>query len=273
MNHLTEEQLVLHYYGEDGSGDGGSSSLAVECHLEECAECRGVYVSLQRVLNVVDSLPVPERGPEYGAEVWRRVSPAIPARRKWLGLLPSFEWRWGAAGATIAVLLVASFYAGRHYSQSPFVPGSRAGVTTASMPDSKTADPKAGERVLLVAVGDYLDRSQMVLIELANADAKGKLDISSEQERASDLVSESRLYRQTAEHTGNATVAGTLDEIDRVLLDIAHGPSEVSQKELDALRERLKAEGILFKIRVLGSQVRTQEGNDAPAVPSGRRAL
>ena len=54
-NHLTEEQLVLHYYGEEGD------TLAAEQHLEGCEECRHVYVSLQRVLNVVDSLPIPER--------------------------------------------------------------------------------------------------------------------------------------------------------------------------------------------------------------------
>ena len=168
----------------------------------------------------------------------------------------------------MACLLVAAFYAGRHYqpgasSKSPGTP-----VVTAA------ADPQVGERVLLVAVGDYLERSQMVLIELANADPKGKLDISFEKERAADLVSESRLYRQTAEHTGNTAVAGTLDEIDRVLLDIARGPSEVSPAELEGLRERLKAEGILFKIRVLGSKVRTQEGKNAqPAANSGRRAL
>ena len=44
--------------------------------------------------------------------------------------------------------------------------------------------PQAGERVLLVAVGDYLERSQMVLFELANANPKDPLDISAEQERA-----------------------------------------------------------------------------------------
>jgi hypothetical protein len=109
---------------------------------------------------------------------------------------------------------------------------------------------------------------------LANADPKGKLDISFERERAADLVSESRLYRQTAEHTGDTAVSGTLEELDRVLLDIAHGPSEVSPAELENLRQRLKAEGILFKIRVLGSKVRTPEGKDAPpAANSGRRAL
>jgi hypothetical protein len=259
MNHLTEEQLVLHYYGEEGD------ALTAERHLDDCQECREIYSSLQRVLNVVDSLPVPERSPEYGAEVWRRISPAIPARRKWFQLVPAFEWRWAATAAAMACLLIVAFYTGRRYPQvSPPHP---AAATAA-------ADPQVGERVLLVAVGNYLERSQMVLIELANADPKGKLDISNEQERAADLVSESRLYRQTAEHTGNGAVAGTLDEIDRVLLDIARGPSEVSPAELDRLRERLKAEGILFKIRVLGSKVRTEEKKDVPpAADSGRRAL
>lgn len=60
MNHLTEEQLVLHYYGEEGD------ALTAERHLDDCQECREIYSSLQRVLNVVDSLPVPERSPEYG---------------------------------------------------------------------------------------------------------------------------------------------------------------------------------------------------------------
>jgi hypothetical protein len=280
MNHLTEEQLVLHYYGEEGD------SLGAERHLEECQGCREIFSSMQRVLNIVDALPVPDRGPEYGAEVWRRISPSVPARRRLFGLMPlgawiarknppSFPWRWATTAVAMAGLLVAAFYAGRQY------PGSsrplRAPVTTAS--NMQIGDPQAGERVLLVAVGNYLERSQMVLIELANASPKGKLDISFEQERAADLVSESRLYRQTAEHTGNTTLAGTLDEVDRVLLDIAHGPSEVSSAELESLRQRLKAEGILFKIRVLGSKVRTQEGKDAPPASvrpqeaAGRRAL
>jgi hypothetical protein len=257
MNHLTEEQLILHYYGEE------SDALSSEKHLEECAGCRDLYGSLQRVLNVVDALPVPDLGPEYGAEVWRRIQHRVPVRRRWL---PSFAWRWAAATAAMAGLLIAAFVAGRHYPQLYTQTAKRqTQIATA-------ADPQAGERVLLVAVGDYLERSQMVLIELANADPKGKLDISSEQERAAGLVSESRLYRQTAEHTGDTAVANVLDELDRVLLDIAHGPSEVSPAELDDLRQKLKAEGILFKIRVLGSNVRTQE-KEKPNATGGRQTL
>jgi hypothetical protein len=75
MSHLNEEQLVLHYYGEEGD------TLAAEQHLEDCGECRALYGSLQRVLNVVDSLPIPERGADYGERVWERIERRIPARR------------------------------------------------------------------------------------------------------------------------------------------------------------------------------------------------
>jgi hypothetical protein len=236
MSHLTEEQLVLHYYREEGE------TLDIERHLEECGECRASYASLQHALNLVDSIPVPERGAGYGAEVWQRVEPKLPARHWWS--LPPM--RWAFAGAAIAAMLVAAFVAGRFYPSPPTAP-------------QLAADPQVRERVLLVAVGDYLDRSQMVLVELANASSKGPLDISPEQERAQELISETRLYRQTAATTGNASVSGILDELERVLLDIAHGPSRLSPVELEKLRARLEAEGILFKIRVVNSNVRSQE--------------
>lgn len=251
MNHLTEEELILHYYGEEGD------ALAAEQHLDQCEACRGSYGSLQRVLNVVDSLPVPDCGPDYGAQVWKRIEKQIPARRRLS--LPVFAWRWAAAAAAFAALMVGAFYAGRQSQHSP------AGkpATLAS------ADPQAHERILLVAVGDYLERSQTVLIELSNAHAKGPLDISAEQERAEDLVNENRLYRQTAAHTGNTAVASVLDDLDRVLLDITHAPSTISPGELEKLRQRLEADGILFKVRVMGSNVRSR---NEMAQPEGRSA-
>jgi hypothetical protein len=85
------------------------------------------------------------------------------------------------------------------------------------------------------------------------------LDISFEQERATNLLGENRLYRQSAAGAGDAMVAGVLDELERVLLEIEHAPSKISPAELDELRLRLRAEGILFKLRVLGSNVRSQE--------------
>src|ERR1035438_8216330 len=160
MNHLSEEQLILHYYGEPGEpGD----ALACEHHLEECGDCRALYASLKRVLNVVDSLPVPERSAEYGATVWRRIEHGIEhsvgARRRTLWTLPAW-WRWAAAGAAFAALMATAFVAGRFYPRQT------------GPSQMAAADAQTGERVLLVAVGDYLERSQMVLIELSNANPK-----------------------------------------------------------------------------------------------------
>jgi hypothetical protein len=255
LNHLTEEELVLHYYGEEGD------TLGAEQHLEACAECRAVYGSLQRVLNVVQSLPVPERPVDYGAQVWRRIEGRIPVRRRWWTFPAPF--RWAAAGAAFAGLLAVAFFAGRYYPQAH-----------PPRQIASAGDRKAGDRILLVAVGDYLERSQMVLFELVNASPKGALDISAEQERAQDLVRESRLYRQTAVHTGETAVADVLDDLDRVLLEIAHAPSRLTPEDLEHLRQRLEAEGILFKIRVLGSTVRNQEDSAPDAPPSaGRQRL
>ena len=253
MNHLSEEQLILHYYGEEGE------TLLAEQHLDHCEECRSLYSSLQCVLNVVDSLPLPQRGAEYGEQVWKSIESQLPVRRKFWSFPSPF--RWAVAGTAIAGLLVAAFVAGRFYPAQQ--QSHRNGVQMAI-----GTDPQAGERILLVAVGDYLERSQMVLVELANANPKSAMDITSEQERASDLVSESRLYRQTALHSGNTAVASVLDDLDRVLLEIAHSPSRLTPEDLEKLRDRLHAEGILFKIRVLGSNVRNQEEPAASTVPA-----
>src|ERR1041385_8218360 len=186
--HLNEEQLVLYYYGEDNAG--------AEEHLGTCEACRGSYHTLQRVLNSVDSFPVPERAENYEAHVWNTVSRQIPRKRKlaapesW-GL---FDWRRLAIVGAMAAMLIAAFYIGGGGKRKPTMIG-----------DGKDGDPQVRERVLLVAVGDHLERSQSILVELSNASAKGsgKLDISYEQRAAEDLLETNRLFRQTAATTGD----------------------------------------------------------------------
>jgi len=265
MNHLTEEQLVLHYYGEDPGEAATADALAIEQHLDDCAECRTMYSGLQRVLNIVDALPIPEQPADYEARVWQQISRKLPVRRRLFDW--SFApWRWAALGVATAGLLVTAFVAGRVYG-----PGPRANrpQTVAGNP----IDNGGSERVLRAAVGDYLERSQMVLVELVNADPKTKMDISDEKERADDLVTETRLYRQTATRTGDTRIAALLDELERVLVDIRNSPSEVTPQELEGFRKRLESDGILFKIRVLGSDVRNQEQQPAAPATGGKTTL
>jgi len=244
MNHLTEEQFVLYYYGE------GDDAAAVREHLDGCETCRAEYAALQRVLNVVDTAPVPERAAEYGMQVWSRLQPSMGGRgARWMGPIfwPARHW---AMAAGVAVLMAAAFFAGRFY------PGSR--------PAQQTSAAQVRERILLVAVGDHLERSQMVLVELENAKPGEPLDISSERERAGDLVAANRLYRQTAARTGDTRVASVLDELEPLLVEIANGPAELAPDAVERLQRRIAADGILFKVRVVGSTVRRREEKAVP---------
>ena len=92
-------------------------------------------------------------------------------------------------------------------------------------------------------------------MELANAQTSGQLDISAEQQSADDLIASNRLYRQTAVDMGQANVADLLDELERVLVEVARGPSQISMRQLAEIQQRIEAEGILFKVKIVGNSI------------------
>ena len=95
----------------------------------------------------------------------------------------------------------------------------------------------------------------MVLAELVNA-TPGAVDLGDERDRARDLVAENRLLRQTAARGGDLSDAALLDELERTLLDIANGPANPSAADLEALQQRIEANGLLLKVRIIGTNVR-----------------
>jgi hypothetical protein len=255
--HLSKEQLLDYRYG-----DLADSAAKVDEHLHECEQCRASYESLRSVLAMVESLPVPEPGPHFEARVWNKIAPKL-AR-------PGFDWSaltaWMSpkrliAYGTVAALIVVAFFAGR-------ISLTRHGVAPATpqVADNTNSPGQVRERILLVAVGDHLDRAQSVLLEISNADASGtrgkqdqEVDISQQQERAQEMLVSNRLYRQTAERSGDQNVASVLDELEPVLLEIAHSPSKVSSSELQELQRGIESRGLMLKIRVLDSTVRNKE--------------
>src|SRR5260221_12770339 len=92
-----------------------------------------------------------------------------------------------------------------------------------------------------------------------------EVNISAERGRAEDLLQENRLYHQTALQEGDTGLADTLDELERVLLDVAHSPDEVTPKQLEAIRKKIEARGILFKVRVVGKELQQRQEAAQPA--------
>ena len=242
MKHTSEEELYAYREGEMT----GRESIAA--HLQECGECRAELERIEEVFQALNAMPVPDPGEEYGAKVWRQIVDRLPEKRAswWSGF---FAPRRLIAIGVAAALLVLAFYAGRK-------------TTPRTGGDEIVDAGKVRERVLVVAVGEHLGKSEMILMELSNAQpaesGKKLINISTAQKRAEDLVEENRLYRQTALNGGDNAIASTLDELQRVLLDVANGPAEVTPAQFESIQKRIAAQGILLKVRVVRQELRAE---------------
>jgi hypothetical protein len=251
--HLSEEQLVLQYYGEPQDQPG------IEEHLAACPRCRAALDELRQILSLVDAEQPPDPLDGLEQRVWARLEPEVRGNGQWWKRLIPVIPRWAyAAGAAAA--LVLAFLAGRYTGPVPTpLPG-----------ESVVADTSTqAERLMTVAVGEHLDQSQVMLLELLNADLDGVASIESERQRARDLVAANRLYRQTALQAGNEGIGELLDALERVLVEIANAPPDVSARELDALRADIEQRGILFRLRVMSSEMRAREQNVVGTAPAG----
>jgi len=258
VTHYTEDELTLYYYGE------GRRRADIERHIEACASCGSLYRAIAGTLAMIAAPEVPERGDQYGLEIWQRIRHQLPEQdaRSWTGLWASLvRVDRLAFAAAAAALVVAAFAAGRVWPrQGPAVPA-------AGAPAVASARDAAGDsqRILLTSVADHLDRSDRVLTDIMNAPDRG--DITTEQQWAEDLLDASRLYRQDAVDAGEQSVAAVLDDLERSLLEIVHSPSKVSAADLDEIRRRIDAAALLFKVRVMSDELRKREQAPGAVAP------
>ncbi|HVE72104.1 MAG TPA: hypothetical protein VNI54_12110 [Thermoanaerobaculia bacterium] len=243
MNHLTHDEFVLTYYGEPSLGGDRRG------HLDACESCRGELASLAAVLDRVTPVEVPEPADDYEARVWDRLQWRLRGEKR--KHRPAM--RWIAIAATVAVAFLAGVLwktSGLRVAESPNV------VATSSSQARGPADPQVPtNRVLLVIVGEHFDQSERVLVELSNLTPNGNTDISGTRDRAQELLESNRLYRTSATTRGEEDVATLLDELEPVLLQLAHSPSQVSAEELRSIQKRVEAKGLVFKLRVVRAGV------------------
>jgi hypothetical protein len=255
VTHYSEDDLTLYYYGE------GRRREVVERHLAECAACASTFRAIAGALAMIPASEPPERGDQYGLEVWQRIRHQLPPQDApwWTAWL---RWdRLMLAGAA-AVLVLAAFLAGRFSPRPAATP-----ATVADGGHEANASDARKDRILLTSVAEHLDRSERVLLDIMNAPDHG--DISAEQQWAADLVTTSRLYRQDAIDAGEQAVASTLDDLERNLLEIIHSPSRISAADLEQIRRRIDAAALLFKVRILSDELRQRD--EAPAAPARPR--
>ena len=254
--HLTEDELVLHFYGERRSEEP-----PIDAHLQACDECRKAFAALRETMQLVDDATVPEPGPDFERAMWDRVRRALPApgnvgrRTRWLSHLASFPAMATAAAAVLAVGLAG--YATRStWMPSPGTP--ERGAASASSTTS-TADAARGrERVLLTALNDHFQQSELLLVELMNAPESGG-DLEFERRTAGDLLDSGRLYQASARLTGNPRLAAMLDDLESALVEIARSPDRINPGDFHSLRARIDHDSLLFKVRAVSRQIQDRQ--------------
>jgi Putative zinc-finger len=263
--HMSDEDLLLDYYGEATP----EQHAEMRAHVETCADCQALDRELRAVLALVDSEPVPDAPPGFEREMWARLEPVVSGFRRtnevrlkadttaadttaadttWSFELP----RWALA-ASVAALAVGSFALGRVWD------------TPTTPPRVSTADVRElGERMLRSEVEEHLERSQRVFVELVNADESVPVLLASDRERAADLVAAGRLYRRSAEEMGDADTRDLLEDVERVLVEIANGPEVESSNDLSEVRARITDQDLIFRLRVMTAGMQARERRVRP---------
>ena len=248
--HYSEDDLTLYYYGEARRRED------IDAHLGTCAMCAATYKDIAATLGMIAAPDAPARGEQYGLEVWQRIRHKLPDQDApwWAPWVRADRLAWAAAAAMV---VVAAFVAGRVWERQPAPPSATSSTEAArSVPSAEVS-----HRILLTSIADHLDRSERLLTDIMNAPDQG--DIATEQTWADDLLTTSRLYRQDAIDAGEQSVATVLDELERSLIEIVHSPSHISAADLEQIRRRIDAAALLFKVRVLGDELRQRDA--APA--------
>jgi hypothetical protein len=230
--HYTEEELTLHFYGDTKRGP------RIARHLEACPRCQALYDDIAATLSLIVPPPAPERGELYGLEVWQRIRPMLPERPA--GHHASRVWGFAFVTMTVAVSFAAGSFVALH----------RPANDSPSPPTTAVRDGGATDRARMAAIADHLERSERLLLDVVNHDG-AKLDVRSRQLGAAELIDSNRVYRHASRRAGDLIVADVLDDLERHLLDIVHGPPTLGPSDLEGIRARFESDALMFKVRVL----------------------
>lgn len=248
MKNISDDDLTLLYYGEPD--DPGLAAT-----VAESPELTARYEALCAELARVDEYRPPERGDDYGADVWQQISPQLESQGKQQGdLWRSFRAvlgrpRFSLAGALSLVMVAAlAFTLGRQGSQTE-VPAPAGATAT---PAIALAAMDSG-RLLTSSVSGHLEQVNLAFTQFANVPDTSAGDA----ERATDMLVANRLYRQAADSQGKHQLAAFLSEIEPLLIELAYEAHKNSPTTRDRMQQEIR-DSLLFRVRIMNKQLNSQ---------------
>lgn len=310
MTHEQAQQYMIEaLYGELDA----AHAHEFEAHVSGCAECASLYEEMRATAARMSERRRPDPGEEYWNQYYARLearmerettvvdNARITARRR------SYV-SWGYRVAAAVAVLAAGVWLGRstmnhgttqpgtgvaqnhaqpdrgiHTDSTRIVPNDNVATHDAQHepiegPAHKNEKPPAGGNVLLasadVRARDYIDRSQVLLLELINSSPDttrgGEDDYRAQQVRARALVREASVLRDDLPGGDNRRMRELVTELQLVLREIANLESKNDLQAVEIIRNRVDREGVLMKIDV--EQMR-EESNVKKAAPKRSGAI
>lgn len=235
--------IDLCFYGELEPGD----RAAVDRHLRSCAECRRALEEMSTIRSVLASMPRVD-APPHGdwTPFMRRLSDACRAEADEVRDLSGDDPRVVAIGrprtgaklapylamaALLTLVTSGVVYVARTVPR-PSTSASVDRVEPHADPSVRALVPASESRsrdaAFAALSGQHFERSKLVVLGLASKDPRHARDADWAYERglATNLLSDTRLYRLAAEERGMKTLAGVMGDLEIVLLQtsLADGP-------------------------------------------------
>jgi hypothetical protein len=180
------------------------------------------------------------------------IAEVAPRRRLsgWLeSLFPSAP-AWSLQLARVAALLVVGFLGAWLAANQGWLPGTGTPQAVSVPDEGPVGDPDRN----WMAVDDYGERLEALLLGLARGDAQGEIG-SVVREVSREMLGDNRFYRRVAERNQDASLSELLSRVEIILLVLATAPEGEEEQVIQNLREFIGESDLIDELREVRSSV------------------
>jgi hypothetical protein len=248
--------IELYFYGELDE----LSHVQAERHLASCAECRQALDELRMIRSALAARPdvcAPPAG-DWTAfmqglrrAIHQGPQPTGVRPRPPRVLLSNRHVAFLAMAALFALAILSIGYIVRSRSAEVAKPTIAEGLNGAPAAPEPAGSAWSADAAFASLSEQHFERSKLVVLGLANKNPveTGAVEWEYERALASTLLSDTRLYREAAEDRGMTALAGTMADLELVLLQ-ASLSSDREPATLEQIQSLIRKRDLLTKMNV-----------------------
>ena len=229
-----------------------------EAHLSSCTDCRTQFKDMQKTLVSLSQ----RRHPEFSGDFWAGLEDRIEGRISQAGASSAevSRTRWGWAYKIAAGIVLVLVGVGIDRVILP---------PTSALPDSPVAvlQPSALE----LRVAQYLGRSQLLLLGLANidtlADGADAIDLSAQEKVSRELSEESLSLREALHEAGQTRLASLVQDLGKVMLQVSNLEERRGLRQIRPIQKSVLQSDLLLRVNLQKLRpTRTNRSKNSPRI-------